>query len=228
MEKKLQKVFFILSLVLLIVSSSNIASASCEYARSIYGEDFQIGTMLKWSTSSEVDNKMFIIEKSEDGVTFEELGTVEGAVSSTSLKEYSYLDIMARSEQAFYRLRQVDLDGSSNLSDVVKVTKVHKNDFMVARMSSVTTKDYFNISIESFVDGELSYILRDWKGINTYEGLLELYNGMNELDIDLSAYDEGIYNLSLKMGTEEEILTIKRMGDERKENVASTRKIKKK
>lgn len=80
------------------------------------------GVNLKWATSFEFNNEKFVIEKSRNGNDYEEIGTVAGAQESYSEKAYEFLDgNFRRGEAAFYRIRQVDLDGRFTYSKVVFV-----------------------------------------------------------------------------------------------------------
>lgn len=205
------------------------AQAACSYEQVIEGENLQIGTMLTWSTNFEDENEVFIIEKSEDGIDFEDIGNVQAAGDSEDLKNYNFLDIMAKSDRAYYRLKQVNVDGSSSHSDIVTVSKKFDNNFMVARMSAIATTNLFDLTFDSFVDGALNYTITSIKGELILENQLTVNNGLNELTIDLEDQKEGIYKLALNMGQETETIVLKKVADEikKKPNVASTRKLKK-
>ncbi|GAB3870017.1 hypothetical protein GCM10028824_18030 [Hymenobacter segetis] len=76
---------------------------------------------LNWNTATELHNDRFDLERSRDGVAFQKFAEVKGAGSSTSAHNYSYLDANAAEMgggKVYYRLRQVDLDGSSEYSPV--------------------------------------------------------------------------------------------------------------
>ncbi|MBU6122933.1 T9SS type A sorting domain-containing protein [Hymenobacter siberiensis] len=76
---------------------------------------------LNWNTATELHNDHFDLERSRDGVTFQKLAEVKGAGSSTISHDYSYLDANAAEMgggKVYYRLRQVDLDGTSEYSPV--------------------------------------------------------------------------------------------------------------
>ena len=203
------------------------ANASCIYEQSLEGQNLQVGTMLTWSTAFEEDNAIFIVEKSEDGANFGNIGTIEGAGDSEDLKEYNFLDIMATAERTYYRLKQVDEDGSFSYTDVVSVPQVFTNNFMVARMSNVATQDVFDLTIDSMVDGDMSYSLSNLRGEEVFADQLMVVAGLNDISLDLSSHEEGIYKLALTLEDEVETLVIKRVTDEiaRKPNVASSRGI---
>lgn len=76
---------------------------------------------LRWSTASELRNSYFQVESSTDGTKFTPLGRVAGAGTSAQAHTYEFRDAnLARyaGPQVYYRLRQVDTDGTSVYSPV--------------------------------------------------------------------------------------------------------------
>jgi len=77
---------------------------------------------LTWSTASEKNNDRFEIERSLDRQVFERIGTIKGAGYSTQAQTYRYSDANAARLSAghplYYRLRQVDTDGTATYSPV--------------------------------------------------------------------------------------------------------------
>ncbi len=76
---------------------------------------------LDWTTASERDNAYFTVERSADGLDFEGILQVPGALNSQQLLHYTDLDPRPYSGLNYYRLRQTDLDGTDALSAVVTV-----------------------------------------------------------------------------------------------------------
>jgi len=76
---------------------------------------------VEWSTASEHDNDYFAVERSGDAIHYDAIGAVPGGGNSTLLRSYIFDDPRPTLGLAYYRLRQVDLDGSSSLSSVVTV-----------------------------------------------------------------------------------------------------------
>jgi hypothetical protein len=85
---------------------------------------------LDWATATEVDNDHFVVQRSWDGTTFEDVERVEGAGNSVSTLFYSSTDQRPRNGLNYYRLKQVDIDGTTDYSDVVAVD-VHQKDLAV-------------------------------------------------------------------------------------------------
>jgi hypothetical protein len=83
-------------------------------------------SLLKWTTSSEINTSHFEIERSFDGISWKKVGEVDAAVYSNELKSYSFLDEnvfngRSKSLTAFYRMRMVDLDDHHKFSPIESV-----------------------------------------------------------------------------------------------------------
>ncbi|MFK8161680.1 MAG: T9SS type A sorting domain-containing protein [Lewinella sp.] len=76
---------------------------------------------LFWRTLEERDNDHFVVERSRHGSTFTEVGAVAGARESLTEQAYTFRDPFPLPGRSFYRLRQVDRDGTATLSQVVSV-----------------------------------------------------------------------------------------------------------
>jgi hypothetical protein len=78
---------------------------------------------LTWATASEKNSARFEVERSADGKTFEKIGTVAAQGNSTRRIDYEFLDTktLAKATTRYYRLRQVDTDGSAEYSPVRSV-----------------------------------------------------------------------------------------------------------
>ncbi len=79
------------------------------------------GTKLDWKTDSERSNSGFYIERSYNYQAFEDLYFQTGAGNSNTEKSYSFFDPKTDGGYYIYRLNQIDLDGSSHLSNIVEV-----------------------------------------------------------------------------------------------------------
>ncbi|UOQ73711.1 T9SS type A sorting domain-containing protein [Hymenobacter cellulosilyticus] len=75
---------------------------------------------LAWATASEQNSATFEMQRSLDGKTFAAIGTVQAAGSSTSRRSYAWLDTRLPQGVSvlYYRLRQVDTDGTVSYSPV--------------------------------------------------------------------------------------------------------------
>jgi len=79
---------------------------------------------LTWATASEINNDHFSVQRSQNGVDWHELSIVPGAGSSSSRIDYELKDYNYKSGLMYYRLVQVDFDGTATIYDPVSVNSV--------------------------------------------------------------------------------------------------------
>ena len=82
---------------------------------------------LEWSTASEINNEKFVVEKSLDGNTFYEIATVKGSGTTISQRDYDYTDSRLNAEVHYYRLRQIDFDGTEDFSSVIRISTIESS-----------------------------------------------------------------------------------------------------
>lgn len=82
-------------------------------------------TALRWSTASELNNLGFVIERSGDGIRWDSISFVQGHFSTDRQHDYTAFDIvpgdLRTRSTLWYRLRQIDRDGSMEHSQAVSV-----------------------------------------------------------------------------------------------------------
>lgn len=91
------------------------------------------GTDINWSTASEQNASHFDLERSGDGETWNNVTTVVANGNSNSLKTYSFKDNNRFASDYYYRLRQVDFDGASEMHGPITVNcrSTHNNSLLV-------------------------------------------------------------------------------------------------
>ncbi|RAK65146.1 T9SS type A sorting domain-containing protein [Hymenobacter edaphi] len=84
------------------------------------GQATTAGVKLSWTTALEKNSAAFYVERSIDGKTFVTVGEVAAAGNSTTARSYQFLDASAATAATrYYRLRQVDQDGTTDYSAIV-------------------------------------------------------------------------------------------------------------
>jgi uncharacterized repeat protein (TIGR01451 family) len=84
----------------------------------------QQDALLTWTTAQEKNNARFEVERAADGRSFEKVGELAGQGTTSSAHDYRFVDARAARFGAtlYYRLRQVDTDGTATLSEVRAVS----------------------------------------------------------------------------------------------------------
>lgn len=80
------------------------------------------GILLSWQTQVEENNDYMAIERSRDGVDFQEIGRVDGQGNSYLQQNYEYKDRYPKAGVNYYRLRQVDFDGTTAFHQMVSAS----------------------------------------------------------------------------------------------------------
>jgi Secretion system C-terminal sorting domain len=88
---------------------------------SFTGKTQQGKALLSWVTGSEKNNDGFDVERSMDGENFEKIGFVKSTGNRQITQYYNFLDYNL-TQNAYYRLKQVDTDGSFNYSKIITLT----------------------------------------------------------------------------------------------------------
>lgn len=111
---------------------------------------------LDWRTASERNNEGFYIERMtvEDG-QWKKIGFAPGHGTTTETNDYSFLDERPLPGLNYYRLRQVDFDGHSEYSNIVRVELAGKGSPPVLFPNPASTAVYVQISQE-FTEGKLA------------------------------------------------------------------------
>lgn len=89
---------------------------------SFEGEIFDSENHLKWTTTTEINNDYFTIEKSSDGFSFVEIGFIDGAGNSNANLDYQFIDDNVVESTNYYRLKQTDFDGNYTYSNIIVLT----------------------------------------------------------------------------------------------------------
>lgn len=76
---------------------------------------------LEWVVESQIDNDYFIIENSQDGITWDKIGEVEGGGTTINEETYNLEHINPLGGNNYYRLTQIDFDGRSETFNIILV-----------------------------------------------------------------------------------------------------------
>jgi len=77
--------------------------------------------VLRWTTATETNNSRFEVERSSDNSSFQSVGSVPGAGSSTEIKNYTFIVADPLNGVQYYRLKIIDLNGSYSYSQSIKI-----------------------------------------------------------------------------------------------------------
>ncbi len=138
--------------------------------------------VLQWITSNEKDNDHFVIERSNNNLNFTAIATINPLNNGQGTKVYEFEDETPLEGTNYYRLKQVDKDGSTSYSKVISV---------LAKQSA--TLD-FNI-LPNPSDGNVSLILAGIADIQTLQ--IEVTDLQGNIVYQSVKTSEGVISLAL-------------------------------
>lgn len=142
------------------------------------------GVLVKWSTASESDNQHFIIERTKDGITFEEVAKIDGAKNKNERSDYSFVDHHPFKGTVYYRLKQIDGTG---------VTKDYSLVSVDCKFENIDTP-FPNPSAGKFsINAEGELIIYGARGKSVYSQIIS-----GNTQIDLSNQEKGVYFYQLR------------------------------
>lgn len=164
--------------------------------------------ILQWKTASEINSSHFIIQRSADGVNFDNISSVTATGYSSSLRSYSFTDYTLHSAINYYRLIMVDKDNSKEYSNIVFVKQGTDNDLdiLAARLSSAANSLSVTVAAKQKESALISVI--DNTGKILLNERVTLQKGMNFLDKTIQRTAQGIYYVRLQAGTETRVKNI--------------------
>jgi hypothetical protein len=149
---------------------------------------------LTWNTASEKNNAGFEVERSADGEAFAGLARVAGAGASQTPRSYHYRDAAPLSGVSYYRLRQVDADGTAHYSPVQTLTRTAPA--AVAAYPNPTA-DQATIAWPAAEAVATRWLLTNDLGQRVGAATLV---APGNFTLDLSAYPAGVYYLTVWAG----------------------------
>jgi hypothetical protein len=153
---------------------------------------------LQWQTSDEHNNKGFNVQK-RDGDTWRTIGFVNGAGNSSATKDYSFTDIPKSGGTVLYRLEQVDLDGKTSLSNVVKVDLGKMIFSMEQFPNPATNRTTISYSLPNDETVSLQLFDNSGKLVRTIVNSKQT-KGVYQFNIDVTKWSKGVYYYNFKAG----------------------------
>lgn len=166
----------------------NGASLPVDYLRELWCKPKNNIVILAWVTVNEINNLGYDVERSKDGITFENIGWVDGFGSETGPFTYTFTDNFPLTGRNYYRLKQQDYDGRFDYSHITHID-VKKNGDVQIYPNPVADKLYI-----SGTDKDSTYSITDINGRIISQGTI------TDEYIDVYGLKAGSYVLSVDNG----------------------------
>ncbi|MFA7272236.1 MAG: T9SS type A sorting domain-containing protein [Crocinitomicaceae bacterium] len=155
---------------------------------------------LKWRTASEINSDVIVVQKSEDGINFTTIGSVKGAGNSTTGNTYSFDDYEVNHTLAYYRLKQIDFDGTFEYSKTISVVREGK----VELYPNPTNGD-ITVKFADAIENDWTITFTDLYGRNVTSSVERINASSNQLVFATDALKKGYYFVKVLNGSGEQI-----------------------
>jgi hypothetical protein len=159
---------------------------------------------LNWSTASELNNNYFDVERSANGTEFNSIGTVQGHNTTSVRNDYISYDESPIDGINYYRLKQVDNNGSYSYSRIVAVTLPEK---LISNVSiypnPVNNNQEIHITASMQQNSLVTVKLYNANGQEVYSNSITANKGIQNISIPAMGLKPGLYSLIMIHNTQQ-------------------------
>jgi hypothetical protein len=151
---------------------------------------------INWSTATELNNLGFEIQRTNDRTfsNWDILGFVNGMGTTSEPQFYSFIDDNLTSGKYYYRLKQIDFDGTYEFSHIIEVEILNPNEFNLSQNYPNPFNPFTKIKFTSPVDAFIKLSVYNITGEKIIDVINKFYNAGNyEISFDGSDLNSGIY-----------------------------------
>jgi hypothetical protein len=147
------------------------------------------GALVSWSTGSEFNSNYFALQRSTNGNDWTSVATIKAAGNSSTGRTYQQLDLDGG--KAYYRIKQVDMEGHFIYTGIIRTNCEPKKIDMV--IYPVPARDILNVVIRSDKSLKTQLMLVDGIGKIVRRIDATLFNGSNTFLFNLKGLASGEY-----------------------------------
>lgn len=149
------------------------------------------GALVSWTTATEANSLKFEIQRSTNSNDWKTIDNVAAAGNSNTTRNYQYLDL--NGGVAYYRIRQVDIDGRATYT-AIRQTNCTAGQFDVV-LYPVPTRDNLTVVIKSGKSVRTELQIMDMSGRTIRRIPAQINSGNNTINLDVSRIPAGQYML---------------------------------
>lgn len=167
-------------------------------------ESIEDHALLHWTTSEEINNDHFDIQRSNDSESWISVGRLTPDVVYAEGNSYQFMDQQARqfADKIYYRIKQVDIDGKSSYSAVEEVTfGIERSELVTMGPLPIVEQTYVEVNLVQMES--IDIVIRDISGKVVNSIRRDGMTGTNVWRIgdELLSLPAGVYLLDLKGAT---------------------------
>ena len=161
--------------------------------------------LLRWSTDNEQNINQYIVERSEDGISFKMIGSVNSDMDGKSAHDYSFVDDHASdhaSENLFYRIKVLEKSGLSFYTRILSIKNNLDLDVFNLEASPIPFNDHVSVQFSLPTESSVEIAVTDVTGKRLLQKTIEGKQGRQIVELaELSNLPQGTYFLTAGSST---------------------------
>jgi len=159
-------------------------------------ECFDGSARIAWTTAQEQNSSRFDVQASSDGIQWQTIGHLAAAGNSTGEKAYSYTDGNPANGTTFYRVVELDIDGSATYSATASAScGIAGND---ATVIPNPVRDICRIMLNAPGASQMKIEVYNAAGARIHTQIVTVNAGNNSIGVDMKPLSPGLYFLHLQ------------------------------
>jgi len=153
--------------------------------------------LIQWTSQTEVNNASYTVKRTQDGVHFETVATINGAGNSSFATNYSITDNSPYAGESYYFLFQTDFDGNTNPANIPSTLFSGCGVDNATTVNGYNTTNYVEVQINSVSDDNFDISLTNMLGQTIVHENRAVALGDNEIRLNNNV-SPGIYILNVR------------------------------
>jgi hypothetical protein len=158
-------------------------------------QDINPVVICKWTTAGEETVSYFTIERSSDARNYSAIGIVPAVNDPSRNASYSFNDNNPLPATAWYRIRQIDKNGSYNYSKIITISAA--SDQFALRLYPNPVRQYATLQISLSEKELVRYTIIDQAGKTIASSTVYLDRGNNSISLPVQTMANGVYTIQL-------------------------------
>jgi hypothetical protein len=154
-------------------------------------------SILDWQTSQELNSNGFELLRSLDGENFVKVASINSIGNSNTKRNYYYQDNIGdiSGNTVYYRLKQIDIDGKSTFSSIVKITLGSR---LTLNIFPNPFPNNFTVAFGAIKASNANFRIQNATGLLVYSKTINVAKGNNSVLINnLPALGSGVYYVTI-------------------------------
>jgi uncharacterized protein len=154
------------------------------------------GVVINWSVTDINSHHYFSVERSTNGIDFEEIHRNNENINGATQRSFSFTDNnLPLTSIIYYRIKQCDLNGSCRYTTVKTIKLVNQN--RIARIYPQPANDKLNLQYHSFAEGAGTITITDIIGKYVKQEIYNLNKGVQLIEVSTDKLGSGMYLITI-------------------------------